>query len=59
MKLNKVTVAKALDSLPREFKMSDLVEKIHATREAERGLIAFREGRTIPFEEAKMRYNIK
>ena len=59
MKLNKVTVSKALESLPREFKMSDLYEKINSVREAERLMIGRSEGRTIPFEEAKIRYNIK
>jgi hypothetical protein len=58
MKLNKVTVSKALESLPREFQMSDLYEKIHSVRKSET-VTAKTEGRTIFFEEAKMRYNIK
>ncbi len=59
MKLNKVTVSKALDSLPKEFKMSDLYEKINSVRDAEKVRIRPGECRTIPFEEAKIRYNIK
>ena len=59
MKLNKIMVSKALESLPREFKMSDLYQKINSVRESERLTIGAREGRTIPFEEAKIRYNIK
>ena len=59
MKLNKVMVSKALDSLPREFQMSDLYEKIHSVRKSEKVTLGKTEGRTIFFEEAKMRYNIK
>ena len=56
--MNKAKVIATLISLPEEFKTEDLIEKLLFLENMEKGVQEVKEGKTIPFEEVKNRFNI-
>ena len=56
--MNKAKVIATLSSLPEEFKTEELIEKLLFIEKVEKGLQDVKEGKTIPFEEVKKRFNI-
>ena len=57
--MNKAKVIATLNSLPEEFKTEELIEKLLFIEKVEKGLQDVAEGKTIPFEEMKKRFEEK
>ena len=56
--MNKANVIATLNSLPEVFKTEELIEKLLFIEKVEKGQQDIMEGKTIPFEEVKKRFNI-
>ena len=56
--MNKANVIATLNSLPEVFKTEELIEKLLFIEKVEKGQQDVMEGKTIPFEEVKKRFNI-
>ena len=51
--MKKATVIRALNELPKEFKLDDLMEKLLVVEKIDEGLKEAKEGKTVSHEEAK------
>ena len=57
--MNKAKVIETLNSLPEEFRTEELIERLLFIEKVEKGLQDAAEGRTIPFEEVRKRFEDK